>query len=180
VWHGGTLDLFMNLEQPSISNDTTVQSNGLGDSIVPSIVAAFSEEFAVAASDASAEHPTESLSGDKAARSASPQLSQEGPDVLQESNESITAEAHSQAGAHYTVSEVMDDDGRPSTAPDDIDVDVVSVGDAQLGVSVPYIVEEPESESRLTEVGLRVPEWHFRLISGLFFVSGTNRSRRNS
>jgi hypothetical protein len=159
VWHGGALGLFANLEQPSISNDATVESNGLGDSIEPSVVTAFSEEFAVAAGNASAEHPTESLSDDKAARSTSPQLSQEGPDVLQESDDSITAEVLGQAGVHYTVSEVMTDDGRLSTVlPDGRDADVVSVADDQAGGSAPYTVEEPESEGRLTEVCLRVPE----------------------
>jgi hypothetical protein len=91
--------------------------------------------------------------------SASTQSSTEDPDDMRESREApqtLSTETPKQAAVHYTVSEVMTDDGQRSTSPDDLETDVVSITGNQAEELAPYVVEEPVSEDRLAEVRRQV------------------------
>lgn len=101
----------------------------------------------------------ESLSGNKSTLTTTIHVSLEVPDNMDEFSEQtrdISVEPTGQE-IHYTVSEVMTDDAARSTAPpEDKEMDVVSVADDEGVESIPYIIEEPATEGRLTEVGLHV------------------------
>lgn len=81
----------------------------------------------------------------------------EAANELNEPSRAISVETTGQ-DMHYTVSEVMTDDAARSTAPpEDRDIDIVSIANDYDGEPMPYVIEEPFTEGRLTEVGLLIP-----------------------
>jgi hypothetical protein len=183
TWNGNKVHgEITNWEQPPtspIAKIRTVEDNSWGGSVGPSAIEILSEEDDAHVVD-DTQPQIESLTAD-AAHNDPTELAQEGPDDQDESNESpqtILVEPLNQEGLHYTVSEVMTDDGHSTVPPDERDADVVSVADGHSGGLVPYIVEEPVSEGRQTEVSLRLRR---RLLPHIWctLVVGTSRASRD-
>jgi len=158
---------------PPLTETETVQATDLVD---PSINTGIVPENTESLSDITPH--VESNSFDEATSGTKVHESLEVPNESNERTRDISVETTGQE-MHYTVSEVMTDDVARSTAPlEDRDMDIVSVADDQSGEVIPYIIEEPVTEGRLTEVRLTISRREFCSYRYLF-AAGTIRPRRH-
>lgn len=159
LWNARTHNELMYSEhRPAspVANATTLEDKSRGSPMSASPVNTWPEERM---ETEDTETHVQNLSGTGDMYIASTQSSTEDPDDMRESREApqtLSTETPKQAAVHYTVSEVMTDDGQRSTSPDDLETDVVSITGNQAEELAPYVVEEPVSEDRLAEVRRQV------------------------
>ena len=170
TWNDNPPDVVAHFAQPPLSSVAEVAAvdHELGGSVVPTANRDLSEDYVDVGGDP--EPHIERLSTDEATYNDHDDLSLEGLDDMRESNDAsqlIVTEVLSQ-GVHYTVSEVVDDDGQHLTMSPDRNTDVASVVGDYTGDFIPYVVEEPILEDRMTQVCFEGLRRIFFLISDIF------------